>query len=96
MVQWLLGILLTSALDAGSPRSGLDALPRPSARDQAPVKIAGYPKGVPSPVFDPAQVVGFSGDGAEYGYCAANIARDPAITTCVTVLRDGTTMTRDP
>lgn len=43
---------------------------------------------------DPADVVGFTTDGAEYGYCATLGARDPATTSCVTTLADGTTKTR--
>ncbi len=39
---------------------------------------------------DPAGVVGFTNDSAEYGYCATIGARDPAVTRCDFVRRDGT------
>jgi hypothetical protein len=43
---------------------------------------------------DPAEWVGFTSDGAEYGYCAELGGRDPQLTRCETLLRDGTSKSR--
>ncbi|MGC4065295.1 MAG: hypothetical protein QM784_11740 [Polyangiaceae bacterium] len=72
----------------------LERLPKPASVPEGPVKIDGYPVSISSGMNDPARWVGFTTDGAEYGYCAELGGRDPQVTRCETVLRDGTTKLR--
>lgn len=69
-------------------------LPRPPTLARGPVTLVGYPKTVATGSNDPAQWVGFTSDGAEYGYCAELGARNPRVTECQTILRDGSRRTR--
>jgi hypothetical protein len=58
------------------------------------MKVVGYPASIATGMNDPADVVGFTNDGSEYGYCATIGARDPAMTMCETIQRDGTKKVR--
>lgn len=84
-----------SASATPSAKSAMDALPKPPARARGPLRVVGYPKTVGTGMNDPADWVGFTTDGAEYGYCGNFGGRDPQVTRCVTVLRDGTEKKRD-
>ena len=58
------------------------------------MRIVGYPASIATGMNDPADVVGFTADGSEYGYCASIEAREPPTTTCKTLQRDGTSKVR--
>ena len=47
-----------------------------------PIAIKGYPHAIRNGMNDPAQYVGWSKDGATFGYCATGGGRDPQVTTC--------------
>ena len=66
----------------------------PAARAPGPIVVRGYPHGISNGMNDPAHAVGFSADGAEYGYCAEIAARDPPFSFCETLTREGTTVRR--
>ena len=75
-----------SVASAPAPAS----LPAPPPLAPAPIRVVGYPLTVSTGMNDPADVVGFTRDGAEYGYCNTVEARTPAVTHCDFVRRDGT------
>ena len=66
------------------------SLPSPPPLAPAPIRVVGYPLTVSTGMNDPADIVGFTRDGAEYGYCGTVGARYPAVTSCDFVRRDGT------
>lgn len=86
----------TATASAETPRAPtlLEKLPQPPVLARSPVKVVGYPRTVATGMNDPARWVGFTSDGAEYGYCAELGGRDPQMTICETLLRDGTTKLR--
>lgn len=47
-----------------------------------PIVVKGYPHAIRNGMNDPAQYVGWSKDGASFGYCATGGGRDPQVTTC--------------
>jgi hypothetical protein len=77
--------------DAGSAPAA------PPAPGPGVVKVKGYPHPLRNGMNDPARRFGFSKDGAEFGYCAELGGRDPQVTRCELVRRDGkkTTMTSE-
>jgi hypothetical protein len=77
-----------------APSPLLESFPKAATVPEGPVQIHGYPSPLSSGMNDPAAWVGFTSDGAEYGYCAELGGRDPQLTRCETVLRDGTTKIR--
>lgn len=83
-----------TASTAPSTHDALGALPKPAGRRGA-IRVVGYPKTVGTGMNDPADWVGFTTDGSEYGYCGNFGGRDPQMTKCETVLRDGSSKKRD-
>lgn len=85
----------TTTVAATQPSPALmEKLPHPPALAPSPVKVVGYPRSVGTGMNDPARWVGFTSDGSEYGYCAELGGRDPQVTSCETIARDGTTKLR--
>ena len=80
---------------SGAPRGpAAFGLTAPAARAPGPIVVRGYPHVIFNGMNDPAHAVGFSADGAEYGYCAEIAARDPPFSFCETLTREGTTVRR--
>lgn len=69
-------------------------LPDPPPVARGAIKVVGYPTNVSTGMNDPAHLVGFTSDDSEYGYCMTLEAREPGLTKCETILRDGTTQKR--
>lgn len=66
------------------------SLPSPAPIASGPIRVVNYPLTVSTGMNDPADVVGFTSDGEEYGYCDTIGAREPPATRCDFVRRDGT------
>ncbi len=65
-------------------------LPAPPSLAPGAIRVVGYPLTVSTGMNDPADVVGFTSDGSEYGYCDTIGARSEPATKCDFVRRDGT------
>lgn len=65
------------------PASSTPVLPWSSAPPlTSPIVVRGYPHPIRNGMNDPAQYVGWSKDGATFGYCVTGGGRDPQVTTC--------------
>src|SRR5581483_11467343 len=88
------GASAASASGSGSSAAQMSApkgpsLPPSPGLTSGPIKVVGYPLTVSTGMNDPADIVGWTKDGAEYGYCASIGARGIPKTDCDFVRADG-------